>query len=43
MADPDQWTKVYQGYEEYAIKSKTGDFVYDQTRKADIIAAVSAI
>ncbi len=43
MADPDQWAKVYQGYEEYAIKSKTGDFVYDQTRKADIIAAISAI
>ncbi|MCR5357120.1 MAG: ABC transporter substrate-binding protein [Lachnospiraceae bacterium] len=42
-ADPDQWEKVYEGYREYAIKSKTKGFVYDQTRKADIIAAVTAI
>jgi ABC-type glycerol-3-phosphate transport system substrate-binding protein len=43
LADPDQWEKVYEGYREYAIKSKTNGFVYDQTRKADIIAAVTAI
>ena len=43
LADPDQWVKVYQGYEEYAIRSSTQGFVYDQTRKPDIIAAVTAI
>ena len=43
LADPDQWKKVYEGYEEYAIKSRTNGFVYDQTRKEDIIAAVTAI
>ena len=42
-ADPKQWDKVYEGYREYAIKSKTKGFVYDRTRKADIIAAVTAI
>lgn len=43
QADPDQWRKVYEGYEEYAIRSRTQGFVYDQTRKPDIIAAVTAI
>lgn len=42
-ADPDQWTKVYEGYREYGIRSRIGGFVYDQKRKEDIIAAVSAI
>ena len=42
-ADPDQWSKVYEGYREDAVRSRTGDFVYDQTGKADIIAAVTAI
>ena len=42
-ADPEQWTKVYEGYKEYGVRSKTGRFVYDQKRKEDIIAALSAI
>ena len=43
LADPDQWEKVYEGYREYAVRSRTNGFVYDQTRKEDIIAAVTAI
>ena len=43
QADPDQWVKVYEGYDEYAIRSRTKGFVYDQTRKPDIIATVTAI
>ena len=43
LADPDQWEKVFEGYREYAIRSRTNGFVYDQTRKEDIIAAVTAI
>ena len=43
MSDPDQWTKVYEGYKEYGIWSKTKGFVYDKTRKEDIIATVNAI
>ncbi len=43
LADPDQWKKVYEGYKEYGIRSCTDGFVYDQKRKEDIIAAVSAI
>ena len=43
LADPDQWEKVYAGYKEYGIWSRTNGFVYDQTRKEDIIAAVTAI
>ena len=43
QGDPDQWEKVFDGYREYAIRSKLDGFVYDQTRKADIIAAVTAI
>ena len=39
LADPDQWEKVYAGYKEYGIWSHTNGFVYDQTRKEDIIAA----
>ena len=42
-ADPDQWTKVYEGYKEYGIKSCTNGFVYDRKRKEDIIAALSVI
>ena len=43
LSDPDQWTKVYEGYKEYGIWSKTKGFVYDKTRKEDIIATVNAI
>ena len=43
QADPDQWKKVYEGYENYAIHSSAYGFVYDKTRKEDIIAALSAI
>ncbi len=43
LADPEQWKKVYEGYEEYAIRSRTKGFVYDKTRKEDIIAAITAI
>ena len=43
VADPDQWAKVFEGYGEYAIRSRTRGFSYDQTRKQDIIAAVTAI
>lgn len=43
VADPGQWAKVFEGYEEYAIRSRTQGFSYDQTRKPDIIAAVTAI
>ena len=43
LADPDQWEKVYSGYKEYGIRSRTDGFVYDQKRKEDIIAALSAI
>ena len=43
LSDPDQWTKVFEGYKEYGIRSKTNGFVYDKTRKEDIIAAVNAI
>ena len=43
LADPDQWTKVYEGYEEYGIHSSAYGFVYDKTRKEDIIAALTAI
>ena len=43
LSDPDQWKKVYEGYKEYGIFSKTNGFVYDKTRKEDIIATVNAI
>ena len=43
VADPDQWAKVFEGYDAYAIRSRTRGFSYDQTRKPDIIAAVNAI
>ena len=43
LADPDQWKKVYEGYEEYAIRSRTRGFVYDRSKTEDIIAAVTAI
>ena len=43
QADPAQWEKVFEGYGEYAIRSRTRGFFYDQTRKPDIIAAVNAI
>lgn len=41
--DPDQWTKVYEGYREYGIYSNTGGFAYDPTPKEDIITALTAI
>ena len=43
LSDPDQWTKVYEGYKEYGIWSKTKGFVYDKTSKEDIIATITAI
>ena len=43
VSDSDQWKKVYEGYKEYGIWSKTNGFVYDKTRKEDIIATVNAI
>ena len=43
LADPDQWTKVYEGYREYGIYSNTGEFAYDPTPKEDIITALNAI
>ena len=43
LSDPDQWEKVYQGYREYGIFSKTRGFVYDTTRKEDLIAVITAI
>ena len=43
LADPEQWRKVYEGYKEYGIRSRTKGFVYDQKRKEDIIAALTAI
>ena len=43
LSDPDQWKAVYEGYDEYGIYSRTGDFSYDQSRKEDIITALTAI
>lgn len=43
LADPDQWTKVYEGYSEYGIFSTTKEFAYDPTPKEDIITALNAI
>ena len=43
LGDPDQWDKVYEGYKEYGIYSKTKGFAYDPTPKEDIITAVTAI
>ncbi len=43
LNDPDQWDKVFEGYKEYGIRSKSKGFVYDQSRKEDIIATINAI
>ena len=43
LNDPDQWAKVYDGYKEYGIWSKSEGFVYDQSRHEDIIATINAI
>ncbi|MBR6159206.1 MAG: ABC transporter substrate-binding protein [Lachnospiraceae bacterium] len=43
LADPDQWTQVYENYRENGIFSKTKDFAYDPTPKEDIITAINAI
>ena len=43
LSDPDQWTKVFDGYEKYGIYSKSAGFVYDRTRKEDIVTTVTAI
>ncbi len=43
LSDPDQWEKVYEGYRQDGIYSKTGDFYYDPTPKEDIITALTAI
>ena len=43
LADPGQWEKVFQGYKDYSIRSHTQGFVYDTTRKEDLIAIITAI
>lgn len=43
LSDPDLWTKVFKGYKEYGIRSKTDGFIYDVKRKEDIIATLTAI
>ena len=43
LSDPDQWVKVYEGYETDGIFSQTKGFSYDVTRKEDIITALTAI
>ncbi len=43
LSDPDQWSKVFEGYKKYGIYSKSGGFIYDRTRKEDILATVTAI
>ena len=43
LSDPDQWEKVFEGYDQYGIYSKSGGFVYDRTRKEDIVTTVTAI
>lgn len=41
--DPDQWKKVFEGYEKEGIYSKMRGFYYDTTRKENIVTAVQAI
>ena len=43
LGDPDQWEKVYEGYETEGIYSQTRGFYYDTTRKEQIITALQAI
>lgn len=43
LADPDQWKKVFEGYETEGIYSTTHGFYYDVTRKENIITALQAI
>ena len=43
LADPDQWTKVYEEYKKNGIYSSTKGFAYDPTPKEDIITALNAI
>lgn len=43
LADPDQWTKVFEEYKENGIHSSTKEFAYDPTPKEDIITALNAI
>lgn len=43
LSDPDQWAKVFDGYEKYGIYSGSKGFVYDRTRKEDIVTTVTAI
>ena len=43
LNDPDQWTKVFEGYKEYGIRSRSEGFVYDQSRHEDIVATINAI
>ncbi len=43
LGDPDQWEKVYRGYEEDGIYSLAKGFSYDPTPKEDIITALTAI
>ena len=43
LADPDQWEKVYESYDQNGIYSPTHGFFYDVTRKEHIITALQAI
>lgn len=43
LGDPDQWRKVFEGYETDGIYSQTHGFYYDLTRKEAIITALRAI
>ena len=43
LSDPDQWEKVFEGYEKEGIYSQTKGFYYDITRKESIITALQAI
>ncbi len=43
LSDPELWPKVFRGYKEYGIWSKSKGFIYDVKRKEDIIATISAI
>ncbi len=43
LSDPELWTKVFEGYKEYGIWSKSGGFIYDTKRKEDIVTMLSAI
>ena len=43
LSDPDQWEKVYEGYETEGIYSRTRGFYYDTSRMESTITAIQAI